>query len=92
MNDSRSLPQSGISAGSADRFVTVAELVIEDLALSEADLRARVADLEGDVVTYRNLLQVALAVSADLTNDRDRLRSRYHALLDERRRVERRAA
>ena len=67
-------------------MVTLGDLVIEALAAEGAELRARVANLEGDVITYRQLLQAALAVSADLTKDRDRLRARYHALLDERRR------
>lgn len=66
-------------------MVTLAALVIEDMAAEGAELRARVADLEGDLITYRQLLQAAIAVSADITKDRDRLRQRYHALLDERR-------
>jgi len=65
---------------------TLAELVIEDLAMDGAELRGRIGDLQGDVVTYRNLLQVALDVLAEVSKDRNGLRTRYHALLDERRR------
>jgi hypothetical protein len=59
--------------------------VVEHLALDEADLRARVRELEADLVTYRDLLRQALAVAHDVTTDRDRLRERYHQTLTENR-------
>lgn len=62
---------------------TVCDTVIQHLAADEALLRERVAELEGDVVTYRNLLQESLHVLHDVTLDRDRLRERYHHALDE---------
>lgn len=63
----------------------LADLVIEDLAAEGAALRARIRDLETDLVTYRELLQTALAVTADLTKTHERMRTSYYQLLDERR-------
>lgn len=69
----------------AIRAPALAELIIDDLALGESELRARVADLEADLVTYRELLQVAIEALADLTKTHERMRSSYYQLLDERR-------
>jgi DNA-binding Lrp family transcriptional regulator len=36
------------------------DIALEDFALSEAELRARVSDLEADKIILREMLQVAL--------------------------------
>ena len=66
---------------------SVADVALEHAMLDVLDLEDRVRDLEADVITYRTLLCEALAVAHDLTTDRDRLRVRYHAALDENRRL-----
>lgn len=58
-------------------------MALEHLAADECELRARVAELETDLVTYRALLCEALQVAHELTVDRDRLREKYHAALNE---------
>ncbi|MCC7244017.1 MAG: hypothetical protein IT180_19000 [Acidobacteria bacterium] len=63
------------------------DVALEHLAYDEALLRERVAELEADVVAYRALLHQALGVAHNLITDRDRLRDRYHAALDEARRL-----
>jgi hypothetical protein len=65
----------------------VADAVIHHLALDEAEWRARVVELEADLVAYRELLQLALAVAHDVTVDRNQLRDRYHQTLDKNRRL-----
>ena len=62
---------------------TVNDLVIEDLALGEAESIARIADLESERDTYRDLLQSALAVAHDVTSERDRLRRQLSDLRQE---------
>jgi hypothetical protein len=63
------------------------DLVIAELADSEAALLERVASLESDVVAYRSLALAALDALHDLTVQRDRLREQHHRLLDEYRRL-----
>ncbi|MGB7220745.1 MAG: hypothetical protein WBD07_18240 [Vicinamibacterales bacterium] len=59
------------------------DLVIEVLVASEAELLERVASLEGDVVRYRELLQLALAALHDLSVKQEAARARHLRLLDE---------
>lgn len=70
-----------------DRERLVANAVIQHLAADEADLRARVTELEADVFTLREQVRAALDVAHDLTTERDELRRRYHAALDEARQL-----
>ena len=54
---------------------TAADLVIEELASSEAALRDHVASLEADVGVYRELAVVAFDIVQDLTRkNRDLVR------------------
>lgn len=62
--------------------MTVADVALEHLAADEAGLRARIHELEGDVITLRELLREALTVAHELTVERDVIRHRYHELLD----------
>jgi chromosome segregation ATPase len=50
------------------------DLVIAELADSEARLLERVVDLEGDLSVYRELLSEALTALRAVTATRDRLR------------------
>lgn len=59
------------------------DLVIEELVTSEAELRARVKDLESDVDSYRLLAQQGIHALRHLTVERDRLRQRLQCLLAE---------
>lgn len=66
------------------------DLVIEDFARSEAELRHRVASLEADVGVYRELTQAAFDALRDLTRrlkivtaERNRLRQAVHDLQEE---------
>jgi hypothetical protein len=68
-----------------DRLVT--DAVIHHLALDEADLRARIADLEADNSTLREMLQASLDVAHILTRERNDYRTCYHAALDENRQL-----
>jgi hypothetical protein len=61
------------------------DLVIEELASCEAALVERVASLEADVASYRELAQQGIAALAVVTKERDQARRRLYALLDERR-------
>jgi hypothetical protein len=61
-----------------DRLVT--DAVIHHLALDEAD--SRVADLEADKRTLREMLQASLDVAYVLTKERDDYRRKYHDALD----------
>lgn len=63
------------------------DLVIEQLADSEAELLERVAQFEADRDSYRLLAQQAIHMLHDLTQQRDRLRASHHRLLDEYRRL-----
>jgi hypothetical protein len=56
------------------------DLVIEELVTSEAELLARVRDLEGDVISYRLLAQESLTMLHRLTVERDQLRRRLKRL------------
>lgn len=59
MNDAHSIQQPDSALSSADRL-TIAELVIDDLALGESELRARVADLEGELSQARRERDLAI--------------------------------
>jgi hypothetical protein len=59
------------------------DLMITDLALSEAELLKRVASLEAEVAIYRELALQAIHALHDVTADRNRLRAQHHRLLDE---------
>lgn len=63
------------------------DLTYGELALSEAELRARVVDLEGERDAYRELLQAALSELHVLTTKHERLLS-VHRELRERFRAE----
>lgn len=49
----------------------------------ERALLARIADLEADVEIYRELTKAGIEALHLVTTDRDGLRARYHAALDE---------
>lgn len=53
---------------------TVADTALEHLALDEADLRERVGELEGDVVTYRSIAVEAIHALHQLTQQVRRVR------------------
>jgi hypothetical protein len=55
--------------------MTAADLVVDALAQSEAELLERLASLEADVVQYRELALEALKALHDVTTERDRLRA-----------------
>lgn len=59
------------------------DVALEHLALDEAVLRERVADLERDVITYRALLCDALAVAHKLHIERDDYEQKYYTSLDD---------
>lgn len=65
------------------RHDRAADLVIEALALSEAELLQRVADLEADVAVYRELAQAGIHELHELTLSHERLRDQHQRLLDE---------
>jgi hypothetical protein len=58
-------------------------MVIEELALAEAELLERVAHLEADLDAFRMLAQEAIHALASLTSQLDQLRRQHHHLLDE---------
>ena len=64
---------------------SAADLVIDALALSETELVERVASLEADITTYRELAQVAIAALSEQTRDCERQQSRVLALVAENR-------
>lgn len=66
---------------------SVADVALEHAMLDVLNLEDRVRDLEADVSTYRTLLCEALTVAHDLTRERNDYRRRYHAALDENRRL-----
>jgi hypothetical protein len=98
-------PNLPLTAGGIDWTVTPAtwpsvdvEAAIESdeapdaltiLALSEARLRKRVSDLEVERDSYRTLAQQGIQALADLTTRHTRQAARYHALLDECRKLRR---
>lgn len=61
----------------------VDQLMIEELASSEAELRDRVESLEADVDIYRAILQSSLQCLHQANIDRDRSQSRILALVGE---------
>lgn len=61
----------------------VAALVIETLALSEAELLDRIVDLELDNRTLRETLHAAVEGLHHVTTERDRLRLRVRELADQ---------
>jgi hypothetical protein len=61
--------------------------VIRHLALSEVELLERVASLDTDVASYRELVSVALEQIAALTARHTALREQHHRLIDECRRL-----
>jgi hypothetical protein len=69
-----------------DRPATFWDLVVDDFATADADLRAVVIALTADREAYRNLAHAAIAELAAVTRDRNRLRRRYHDVLDAHRR------
>lgn len=64
---------------------TVADVVAEHLALDRAELIDRVADLEAERASYRDLAQQAVHALAALTRERDRLRADRLVTLNENR-------
>jgi hypothetical protein len=66
-----------------DRIQQILELEIETLALSEAELIARVAELETDIAVYRELTVAAFDALRHLTDRYDRANADLHALRDE---------
>jgi hypothetical protein len=56
------------------------DLVIEELADAEAELRERIASLEADVDSYRELAIAAFDALHDLTVARDRERVQHQHL------------
>lgn len=65
---------------------TVSDMVIRDLALSEADLLNRLAAAESDRRVYRELAQQALHALARLRQERDQAQATVLHLRDELRR------
>jgi hypothetical protein len=61
----------------------VCNLVIEMLADHEAELLARVTDLEQSLFWYREIVQTSLAQNADLTLRHELLTRRLRAVLDD---------
>jgi hypothetical protein len=61
----------------------VDDLIIQHLADTEAELRARVADLEADLDAYRLLAKAAIDRCAALTITTTRQRDRLIAITDE---------
>jgi YD repeat-containing protein len=61
----------------------VDDMVIEHLALSEAELLERVASLEADVAIYQELTCAAFDALHDLTVSRDREREQHQRVCDE---------
>jgi uncharacterized coiled-coil protein SlyX len=59
------------------------DLVIETLSDSEAELRARIVDLEFDRAAYREISIVAIGALRGMTLERDRLRDRLQHLVEE---------
>lgn len=59
------------------------DLVLQTLALSEAELLERVSSLESDLRVYRELAQLGIHALHDVTAERDRLRERLVRLRDE---------
>lgn len=68
------------------RSLTASDLVIADLAASEAALTREVRELAADLHVYRELCQIALHRLADVTDQRDRAARVIVALRDELRR------
>lgn len=67
--------------------MSVNDLVIQDLAATEAALVERIASLEHDVASYRALAQAALGALRALTLQAARHRERNARLIDETRRL-----
>jgi hypothetical protein len=65
------------------QLFTVADLVIDDLVASEADLMDHACALTVERDSFRAALHAAVEAVAEITRERDRLRARYHQLLDE---------
>ena len=61
---------------------TVLEIVIEDLADENALLRERIASLEADVGTYRELAIATLDALAHVTQQHQQLRNDYQEQSD----------
>ena len=59
------------------------DLVIEMLALGEAEQAERLVSLEHDVRTYRDLARLAITGLHDLARERDRLREQLGQLRNE---------
>jgi uncharacterized coiled-coil DUF342 family protein len=57
--------------------------IIDILCASEAELRARVRQLEEDAAVYREICVAALDALRQLTVQHDRLRAEYQRLRDE---------
>jgi len=60
-----------------------ADLVIETLALSEAELLDRVAELEADVQVYRELALAGFDALRSLTRSHERLREQHQRVRDD---------
>jgi hypothetical protein len=59
------------------------DLVIETLSDSEAELRARIVDLEVERATYREISIVAIGALRAMTLERDRLWDRLRHLVED---------
>jgi hypothetical protein len=59
------------------------QLTIEHLALSEAELRERLASVEADRDTYRELAQLAINELHRLTAEMKRANDQHHWLRDQ---------
>ena len=59
------------------------DLVIETLSDSEAELRARIVDLEFERTAYREISIVAIGALRGMTLEGDRLRDRLQHLVEE---------
>jgi len=59
------------------------DLAIEGYAIGELELLDRIADLESDCATYRDLVRSMLAASTDLIRQRDRYRDLARRTMNE---------
>jgi regulator of replication initiation timing len=72
----------------SSEFTHYRDLAREHLALSEAELRERVADLTSDVASHRLVTQTCLAALHHVTTERGRLRTENRQLRERVRQIE----